>query len=229
MQNQQKPDRLFDYVDEHTREMLLNAYKAITLTEMWTFMKQDIFSYMWGNNIEIKFISAKMSELGYNCHSGSSFGWTMREMQFIAQYGLEAHRNKYCKSKPESEPEPEPEPDKSSQLDTTTQIEQTLPDSTLLVLEPIIIPSDELLLALPCVPRESVNTVQPPKSLSPEELQQIKDEISEKTNYTTAQEGLRSVVLDPQDITDRIQGAFTEFKEKTGRNMTYLEMRSIMG
>jgi hypothetical protein len=88
----------FNYVnDTSCREMLLNAYQAIQLTETWDFMKNDIYSYMWDKNPEIRIISNKMSELGYNCHSGSSFGWTMREMQFIAQNGLEAHKESWLK------------------------------------------------------------------------------------------------------------------------------------
>ena len=88
----------FNYVnDTNSREMLLNAYQAIQLTETWNFMKKDIETYMWGKNPEITIILNKMSELGYGCHSGSSFSWTMREMQFIAQNGLEAHKISWLK------------------------------------------------------------------------------------------------------------------------------------
>jgi hypothetical protein len=33
-----------------------------------------------------------MVELGYNGHSGSSFGYTMRAMQYIAQNGEEKYK-----------------------------------------------------------------------------------------------------------------------------------------
>ena len=83
----------FNYLnDKNYQEMFLNAYQAIELTEMWNFMKQDIDSYMWNRSDEVKIISNTMSELGYNGHSGSSFGWIMRHMQFIATNGLEAHK-----------------------------------------------------------------------------------------------------------------------------------------
>ena len=88
----------FNYVnDTSCREMLLNAYQAIQLTETWDFMKQDINSYTSSNSNEVKLISNKMSELGYNYHSGSSFGWIMRHMQIIAQNGLEAHKEYWLK------------------------------------------------------------------------------------------------------------------------------------
>ena len=89
-------DTSFKFVNNlNTREILVNAYQAIQLTEMWNFMKKDITTYMWGKNPEITIILNKMSVLGYGGHSGSSFGWTMREMQFIAQNGLEAYKNMY--------------------------------------------------------------------------------------------------------------------------------------
>ena len=83
----------FNYLnDKNYQEMFLNAYQAIQITEMWNFMKQDIDSYMWNKSNEVNIISKKMTELGYDGHSGSSFGWIMRHMKFIATNGLEAHK-----------------------------------------------------------------------------------------------------------------------------------------
>ena len=91
-------NEIFNYIDDiSSREMLLNAYQAIQLTETWDFMKKDIETYMWSKNPEIRIISNKMSELGYNYHSGTSFGFTMRQMQIIAQNGLEAHKESWLK------------------------------------------------------------------------------------------------------------------------------------
>ena len=82
----------FLYVhDEHSREMLVNAWNAITEVDMWNYMKNDCYSYMLSNDKEISIISDKMGELGYNGHSGCSFGWTMRQMQYIAQHGEEKY------------------------------------------------------------------------------------------------------------------------------------------
>ena len=80
----------FEYVqDRHSREMLINAWKAITNTESWDFVKQDIDTFMFSSDPRIDIIGNKMIELGYGGHSGSSFGWTMRTMQFIANHGEE--------------------------------------------------------------------------------------------------------------------------------------------
>ena len=40
-----------------------------------------------------------MADLGYDGHSGSSFGITMRNMQFIALHGLEEHKKIWLNNK----------------------------------------------------------------------------------------------------------------------------------
>lgn len=88
----------FKYIDcEHTREMLVNAWQAINKTELWSFMKEDIESYMLSNDKRVDIIYHKMEELGYKGHSGISFGITMRNMQCIARYGEEKFSEKYIK------------------------------------------------------------------------------------------------------------------------------------
>ena len=59
-------------------------------------------------------------------------------------------------------------------------------------------------------------------------LQQVKDEIEATVNFPSMDEGLNA--LDTPDILlSRMQTAFDQFKNKIGRNMTYSEMRSMMG
>jgi hypothetical protein len=83
----------FKYINsKHSRNMLQNAYQAINQTETWNFVKKDIESFSFSNTPEINRISDKMTELGYYGHSGVSFGWTMRQMQFIAKNGEEAFK-----------------------------------------------------------------------------------------------------------------------------------------
>ena len=82
------PKGNFDYIkSKHTREMIENAYMAVNQLELWHFMKKDCESYMMSNRSEINRIGNKMIELGYNGHSGFSFGWTMRQIQYIAKHG----------------------------------------------------------------------------------------------------------------------------------------------
>ena len=90
---------IFYYVDDNSRIIFENAYQAISLTEMWDYMKKDRESFMFSSDKEIEIISKKMVDLGYDGHSGSSFGITMRNMQFIALNGLEEHKKKWLNNK----------------------------------------------------------------------------------------------------------------------------------
>ena len=84
----------FKYVkDTWSRDMLVNAWQAITVTELWDFVKQDIETFMFSSDPRVYAICKKMEELGYGGHSGSSFGWTMRTMQYIATHGEEEYMN----------------------------------------------------------------------------------------------------------------------------------------
>lgn len=84
----------FEYiVDVRIREMFSNAWNAITLCNMWDYMSRPIRSYMLETGPEIKAISQKMEDLGYSMHSGGTFGWIMRQMQYIAQHGERKFRD----------------------------------------------------------------------------------------------------------------------------------------
>jgi hypothetical protein len=85
----------FNYVDESERDMFVNAWQAITLTETWDFIKNFQGSFMMCGDENIYRISAKMSELGYDGHSGCSFGFTMQTMKYLAINGEEKFREDY--------------------------------------------------------------------------------------------------------------------------------------
>ena len=90
----------FEYInDVHSREMLVNAWQAINLTELWDFVKQDIDSFMFSHDPRVTRIYNKMEELGYNGHSGASFGCTMRNMQYLAEYGEEKFKTEILKTR----------------------------------------------------------------------------------------------------------------------------------
>jgi len=90
MNNEFLGNEKFEYVqDVWMREMLVNAWQAITITETWDFVGQDIDNFMFSRDPRINTIGNKMQELGYGGHSGASFGCTMRTMQYIAQHGEE--------------------------------------------------------------------------------------------------------------------------------------------
>jgi hypothetical protein len=85
----------FNYVDEPERTMFVNAWQAITLTETWDFIKNFQGSFMMSDDANINRISAKMWELGYDGHSGCSFGFTMQTMKYLSTQGEEKFREDY--------------------------------------------------------------------------------------------------------------------------------------
>jgi hypothetical protein len=88
----------FTYVsNEINKKMLVNAWTAITQLGLWDYMKKDIINYIFSGDKEIHMISDRMFELGYRDHSGYSFSWIMRQMQYIAQHGEESYKQNYLK------------------------------------------------------------------------------------------------------------------------------------
>ena len=59
-------------------------------------------------------------------------------------------------------------------------------------------------------------------------LQQVKDEIESTVNFPSMDEGLNALDIS-EILLARMQTAFDQFKNKIGRNMTYSEMRQMMG
>ena len=82
----------FYYIKSNTdRIMFSTAYKAITQTETWDYIKNLESCF----GIESDRIYKKIEELGYKGHSGCSFMITLREMQFIAKYGEQLFKDRY--------------------------------------------------------------------------------------------------------------------------------------
>jgi hypothetical protein len=92
----------FDYIPHYDREVYANAWKAVTVTETWEFVKNyDVGSFMLSTDPRVHMIASKMVELGYDGHSGSSFGCIMRVMQYIAKYGEQKFMSKYIEAQNE--------------------------------------------------------------------------------------------------------------------------------
>ncbi len=86
---------------QHTREMLKNAYDAVNYVEAWDWLKTfNEESFMLSQNPLIWKITEAMEKLGYTGHSGYSFGYTMRAMEFLAKHGKDNFLIHYAKSSP---------------------------------------------------------------------------------------------------------------------------------
>lgn len=72
---------------DHEKVMLDDAYKAVSTTKMWSYLKDKHFDdngFMFCTDNELSKISNAMT---YQGHSGASFAWAMRQMEFIAKEG----------------------------------------------------------------------------------------------------------------------------------------------
>lgn len=77
------------------------------------------------------------------------------------------------------------------------------------------------------VATESESVLEPSLNIEPN-LNEIKRNIESTVNFSSINEGLNAL-NNPEQLMNRIQGAFDSFKSQTGRNMTYSEMRQMMG
>jgi len=91
-------DGLFEFINEDERIMYTTAHASISQLELWNFMKKDTESYMFSSDSEVVKIYAKIEQLGYREHSGSSFGYIMRAMQYIGKNGYDKFRGEYLVS-----------------------------------------------------------------------------------------------------------------------------------
>jgi len=83
--------------DGMTRQNIENGYQAVTELELWSWLKtfepEPGRGFMWSTHGNITKIGNKMAELPNSPgHSGSSFGFTMRHLHYIAKNGVERYQ-----------------------------------------------------------------------------------------------------------------------------------------
>ena len=90
---------VFNFVPEYERIMYETAFNAITQLELWTYMQNfKGESFMLSLDEEVKCIYSKIENLGYCGHSGASFGFIMRNMEYISKNGLDKFQQEYTKN-----------------------------------------------------------------------------------------------------------------------------------
>ncbi len=86
--------------DKHDAEMLAAGYTAITDLNLWPWLTnytpEKGEGYMFSNHENITKICNAMKGSG----SGSTFSWTMRNMEYIAKHGWETYVDEYKKRVP---------------------------------------------------------------------------------------------------------------------------------
>jgi hypothetical protein len=79
----------FGFSDEEAM-MLNDMFQAITEANQWDWMRtynpEEKRGFVWSDAPELKEIDKYIQ---YQGHSGTSYAWTMRQMQYIAQHGME--------------------------------------------------------------------------------------------------------------------------------------------
>ena len=91
----------FDFVrDESTKEFLKSAHRAISLCELWDWMRiytpPPNTGFMWSKAPELDKLKQQMWKDPVNGYqSGASYGFIMREMEYIAKNGYENYKNTY--------------------------------------------------------------------------------------------------------------------------------------
>jgi hypothetical protein len=94
----------FDFIPASDRSMYTTAFDAITQLELWPFIKGfSGESFMFSSAPEVGRISSRISQLGYGGHSGASFGFTMRAMEYIGKNGLDKFQQEYQRQTQEAE------------------------------------------------------------------------------------------------------------------------------
>jgi hypothetical protein len=77
-----------DLFSEHEANMLQDADNAISQCDLWSWLRdytpEDDKGFMLSSHPNLERISSAMK---YGGHSGSSYGWTMRQMEYIAKHG----------------------------------------------------------------------------------------------------------------------------------------------
>jgi hypothetical protein len=115
--------------------------------------------------------------------------------------------------------------DSTSTLDVD-QTSHPIGDDYLDPIEPLRDPSSRLPDPLLSVSDRNVSNRSVPQEIP--SLQTIMSDIEQTVNFNTAEAGFQAL-NNPEELVNRMQTAFNTFKEKTGRGMTYSEMRYMMG
>lgn len=82
--------------DDDTRRLVINGYHAVTQLELWDWLKsfEPNEGFMWSSHPNISVVMNKMETIDETVgHSGASFGFTMRHLEYIAKNGMEEYIN----------------------------------------------------------------------------------------------------------------------------------------
>ena len=86
--------------DLQSRAFFVSAFKAITNCELWPWFNDFDSSnnFMFSSCSELDLLRAELSKDRVNgYHSGASFGFVLRQMEYIAKNSYEMYKTEYLK------------------------------------------------------------------------------------------------------------------------------------
>ena len=90
---------LFAFVTNHqVYNYLLSAHQSITECELWDWLRsyEPSSGFMFDTSAESRLILTQMQKYDVNnSHSGSSYAYILREMQYIAINGYQQYAQEY--------------------------------------------------------------------------------------------------------------------------------------
>ena len=85
--------------DLQSRAFFVSAFKAITICELWPWFN-DFDSSNNFSGTEIDLLRAELNKDPINnYHSGASYGFVLRQMEYIAKNGYEMYKTEYLINK----------------------------------------------------------------------------------------------------------------------------------
>ena len=84
--------------DASMRDMLINAWNAITQLDLWDFVASSNILYLNKDDPCMVTIKCKMIQLGYRRHTDYTFNWVIKQMQYIAENGEKEYMYEVLKS-----------------------------------------------------------------------------------------------------------------------------------
>ena len=88
----------FEFIrDPHSRSMIQNGYRTISQLELWDWLRnyepEPGRGFMFSSSPNVDRIMHHMeSQPDAPGHSGSSFGYTMRNLEYIAKHGMDKYK-----------------------------------------------------------------------------------------------------------------------------------------
>ena len=86
----------FEFADSYSKMMYIDAYSAITQLDLWSWLSKHTPPKKKGFMFTYDSTLCKIESAMKTGHSGASFAFVMRAMEYIAKYGYPAFEE-HCK------------------------------------------------------------------------------------------------------------------------------------